>query len=71
LQSAEQVRSMSKTIGIVLAISFVTALGVWTRSPNHANSSVPVAAEATMLPVELMRKLNKDDLPDNTVREPF
>jgi hypothetical protein len=64
---------MRKTIGIVLAICFVAALGAWIRSSNHANSSVPGAAEATstpMLPVELMRKANKD-LPDNTVREPF
>jgi hypothetical protein len=64
---------MRKTIGIVLAVFFVAALGVWIRSSNHGNSGVPAAAEATstpMLPVELMRKANKD-LPDNTVREPF
>jgi hypothetical protein len=61
---------MRKVIGIVLAISFVAALGVWIRSSNHANSSVPAAAEATMLPLELERKANKD-LPDNTVRNPF
>jgi hypothetical protein len=64
---------MRKTIGIVLAVFFVAALGVWIRSSNHANSGVPAAAEATstpMLPVELMRKTDKD-LPDNTVREPF
>jgi hypothetical protein len=60
---------MRKVIGIVLAISFVAALGVWIRSANHANSSVPAAAEATMLPLELERKANKD-LPDNTVLKP-
>ena len=64
---------MRKTIGIVLAISFVAALGAWIRLSNHANSSVPAAAEATstpMLPLELMRKADKD-ISDNTVREPF
>jgi hypothetical protein len=64
---------MRKTIGIVLSVIFAVALGMWIRSSsNHANSSVPAAAEATstpMLPVELMRKAK--DLPDNTVREPF
>ena len=53
---------MRTVIGIVLAISFVAAaaLGVWIRSSNHANSSVPAAAEATMLPIELERKANKN-----------
>ena len=62
---------MRTIAGILVAVSLVAALGMWMRhSSNRVSSTVPAAAEASMLPLELMRKSDRD-LPDNTTREPF
>jgi len=62
---------MRTTAGILVAVILAAALGVrMSNSSNRVSSTVPAAAEASMLPIELMRKSDRD-LPDNTAREPF
>jgi hypothetical protein len=58
--------------GVVLAVIFSAAMATWIRSSSNQVQSTRPAAEASapMLPLELMRKSDKD-LPDKTVREPF
>lgn len=62
---------MRTIAGVLVAVSLVAALGMWMRySSNRVGAAAPAAAEASMLPIELMRKSARD-LPDNTTREPF
>jgi hypothetical protein len=64
---------MVRTAAFALVIVILAAaLGTWLRSSSdHTKSTVPAEASSTpMLPIELMRKSNKD-LPDQTPREPF
>jgi hypothetical protein len=60
---------MRTIAGILVAVSLVAALGVWMGYSPRVSSTAP-AAEASMLPIELMRKSDRN-LPDNTPREPF
>jgi len=62
---------MRTTVAIVLAVVLAAALASWNRSSDHSMESTPVkASTAPMLPIELMKKSNKN-LPDNTVPEPL
>ena len=57
---------------IVLGVVLAAALATWIRfSSDHSTESAPAeASTAPMLPIELMKKSNKN-LPDNTVPEPL
>jgi hypothetical protein len=58
---------------MALLVVLTAALGMWMSfSSNQMKSTEPLveASLTTILPVELMRKFDKD-LPDKTVPEPF
>ena len=64
---------MRRTAGIALLVILAAAVGMWTSfSSNQVKSIKPAAGASltTILPVELMRKSDKE-LPDRTVPEPF
>ena len=64
---------MRRTAGIALLVILAAAVGMWTSfSSNQVKSTKAVAGASltTILPVELMRKSDKE-LPDRTVPEPF
>ena len=59
------------TVGIALAVAFAAALGLWIQfSPHEANSTAADAAKASIVPIDIMRKVGKD-LRDETPSEPF
>ena len=63
---------MRRTAGALLVI-LAAALGMWMSfSSKQVKSNAPQAEASltTILPVELMRKSDKD-LPEKTVPEPF
>jgi hypothetical protein len=61
---------MQRTVGIALAVILAAALGMLMRSSfNNAKSTAP-AVKASIVPLELMLKADKN-LPDQTPREPF
>ena len=63
---------MRRTASIALLV-ILAALGIWMSfSPKQVKSNAPQAEASltTILPVELMRKSDKN-LPDKTVPEPF
>jgi hypothetical protein len=63
---------MRRTASIALLV-ILAALGIWMSfSPKQVKSNAPQAEAslATILPVELMRKSDKN-MPDKTVPEPF
>ena len=64
---------MRRTASIALLVILAAALGMWmTFSSKQVKSTAPQAEAllTTILPVELMRKSDKN-LPDKTVPEPF
>ena len=63
---------MRRTASIALLVILAAALGPWMSfSSKQVKSTAPAEASlTTMLPVELMRKSDKN-LPDKTVPEPF
>ena len=63
---------MPRTASIALLV-ILAALGMWmSLSPKQVKSNTPQAEASltTILPVELMRKSDKN-MPDKTVPEPF
>ena len=64
---------MRRTASVALLVILAAALGMWMSfSPKQVKSNAPQAEASltTILPVELMRKSDRD-LPDKTVPEPF
>ena len=74
---------MRRTAGMALLVVLAATLGIWmvladalgmlmSFSSKQVKSTAPLAEASltTILPVELMRKSDKD-LPDKTVPEPF
>lgn len=64
---------MRRTTTISVLVILAAALDMWmTLSSKQVKSTAPQAEASltTILPVELMRKSDKD-LPDKTVPEPF
>ena len=69
------VRSLKalKPASIALLVILAAALGMWMSSSSKQLKSAAPQADAslnTILPIELMRKSDKN-LPDKTVPEPF
>ena len=61
---------MRRTAGIPLAVILAAALGIWMWSSFDDMKSTAPAVKASIIPLELMQKADKD-LPDQTPREPF
>jgi hypothetical protein len=64
---------MRRTASVALLVFLAAALGMWMSFSSKQVKSTAPQAEAsltTILPVEFMRKSEKD-LPDKTVPEPF
>ena len=61
---------MRTTAGIALAVAFAAALALWIQSSPHEATTATAAAKASIVPIDIMRKVGKD-LQDETPREPF